>query len=81
MLLSYWLFVSDSPHTAFEPWLLLAVFVPGFVIGGTLCAVPSCRDAGLWAFVASIFGIALLIYLDRSNSLLQYDRWIERGMP
>jgi len=80
VLTAYWL-TNDSKHTSFEPWLLLAVFIPGFVIGSTFCVVPSCRPSGAWTFIASLLGIALLFYLDRSNSLLQYDRWIQRGMP
>ncbi len=71
---------SDSNHTAFEPWLLVAVFIPTIVFGAV---VISRRQfvAGVVAISIGASGLALLTYIDRTNTMVQYDRWLSRGMP
>lgn len=76
---------NDSGHTAVEPYLALALFVPVFLVGAFQFRSSHSRKRPVWpcvfAMVIGMAGICLLIYLDTSNTLVQYDRWIQRGMP
>jgi hypothetical protein len=72
---------NDSGHTGFEPWLLSLPFVSAFLLGAAGLITRSARRPALFASVAALAGLALLFYFDYCNVLLQYDRWIERGMP
>ena len=72
---------KDSNHTALEPWLLTVVFVPTTLLGGVSAFNRDLRFAAAIAIGAGIAGMSCLAYLDITNTLLQYDRWIERGMP
>ncbi len=78
-------FTNDSGHTGVSPYLALAVFIP-VVITGAVCTFVRMKVRGslvcsLLAVLIGCGGIVLLIYLDRSNILLQYDVWLLRGMP
>ncbi|MBX7211458.1 MAG: hypothetical protein K1X78_24345 [Verrucomicrobiaceae bacterium] len=79
--LAVYTFQNDSHHTGFEPWLLLAAFIPAAFVGGTLLLVPGCRAAAIFACITGFGGIGLLCYLESSNRLIQYDRWLQKGMP
>ena len=57
--------VNGSGHTAFNPYSALMVFGPVTIVVGV---------------VVGVIGSGLLVYLDRSNTLLQYEIWIQRGM-
>ena len=76
---------NDSGHTGIDPYRLLVVFVPVAIIG--LIHLAAVRSPGhhRWlavsAFTIGLLGVVFLVYLDRSNTLLQYEVWIERGMP
>ena len=72
---------NGSGHSGFEPWLLSVVFVASLIIGFAALFSSRSRTAAIVACVAGIAGLALLFYLDRFNVLLQYDRWLQRGMP
>src|ERR1051326_3592190 len=62
---------SNSNHTSFEPWLLVIVFIPT-VVFGVVAIGRRFVAAGL---------LAVLTYIDRTNTMVQYDRWLSRGMP
>ena len=74
-----------SGHTGVNPYLALVVFVPTVLVGAIdwFHKRTDRRAAAmsLFALCAGIAGILLLVYLDRSNSLLCYETWIRRGMP
>jgi len=76
---------NESGHTGANPYLALAVFVPAAVVGvarvtaGRLWRLRAWP--GLLAIAIGCAGVALLIYLDRTNTLLQYEVWLARGMP
>ncbi len=76
---------NDSGHTSVNPYLALALFVPVAVAGILHLTFLRSSGAARWcailAVVIAIAGTGLLIYLDQSNMLLQYDVWCERGMP
>lgn len=70
---------SDSPHTAFDPYGTFAIFLP---LGmAAAAAFKTNRKASAVALTVAIFGIALVVVLDQTNRLVQYDRWVNRGMP
>ncbi|MHC4607370.1 MAG: hypothetical protein ACYTAF_10655 [Planctomycetota bacterium] len=76
---------NDSGHTGLDPYHALAFFVP-LAAAGAAHFVYSLRKgegklAGLIALVTGLAGVALLVYLDVSNTLLPYEVWIRRGMP
>jgi hypothetical protein len=73
--------INGSGHTAYEPWWLAAPYGVTLVLGIAGVLSGWSRKAGVAAFIASLLGLILLVVLDRCNVLLQYDRWIERGMP
>jgi|TARA_B100000959_G_C14994041_1_gene629320 peptidoglycan/LPS O-acetylase OafA/YrhL len=78
-------FQNDSGHTGFDPYTTLVVFVP-VVLAGILRLVmqrgnTAARWCALCAVLVGITGVVLLVYLDQSNTLLQYEVWIQRGMP
>ena len=76
---------NSSGHTGWEPFTSLVLFVPLAVVGA-VCFVMRHRFAGVarasvCALAVGLAGIALIVTLDRNNRLVQYDRWIHRGMP
>ena len=71
----------DSNHTGHEPWLLLGIFIPTLAFGIAAFRRRCSRWAAALACLLGVAGIAVLFYLDRFNVLVQYDRWLERGMP
>ena len=72
--------MSDSNHTGFEPWLLVSVFLPTVVLG-VLAFGRRFIVAGLLAMLLGAVGMAVLTYIDRTNTMVQYERWLSRGMP
>lgn len=75
---------NESGHTGIDPYLALVVFVPAAVTGVIQLALSGSlglpRWPGLAAVFFSVFGIGLLVYLDVSNTLLQYEVWVSRGL-
>jgi hypothetical protein len=71
---------SNSNHTSFEPWLLVIVFIPT-VVFGVVAIGRRFVAAGLLAMLIGASGLAVLTYIDRTNTMVQYDRWLSRGMP
>lgn len=81
MLLLSYLRGKDCNHTGFEPWLLCIIYVPTAIVGFTALRRGSrLSSVGLACFVG-VGGMALLFYLDYFNVLVEYERWINRGMP
>ncbi len=76
---------NETHHTGLDPYLALVVFAPVAVIGIAHLALVRSAGAARWCalltFVIGIAGVGLLVYLDQSNTLLQYEVWCERGMP
>ena len=73
---------NESGHTSFDPWTGLEVFVPSLILGLARLALQGRGDLWGWmAIAAGTAGIILLAWLDHSCVLLQYEVWIDRGMP
>jgi len=76
---------NSSGHTGWEPFTSLLLFVPLALGGGLGFALrhrcPGLARAGLGALAVGLAGLVLIITLDRTNRLVQYDRWIQRGQP
>ena len=77
--------LNSSHHTGWEPFSSFILFVPLVLCGSAAVLARSTRPAllvpGLVAILAGLLGLAVVVYLDQSNRLVQYDRWIQRGMP
>jgi hypothetical protein len=76
---------NSSGHTGWEPFTSLILFVPLAVVGAVSLALRS-RFTGIagpsaFALAVGLAGVVLIVCLDRTNRLVQYDRWIQRGMP
>ena len=76
---------NQPGHTGANPYVALYVFIP-VLIAGVLCGVMRFRIRGsttrsVYAILIGSAGIIFLIYLDKSNTLLQYGVWLIRGMP
>jgi len=76
---------NQSGHTGANPYVALYVFIP-VLIAGVVCGIARFRFRGsttrsLYAILIGGVGIVFLIYLDKSNTLLQYSVWLIRGMP
>jgi hypothetical protein len=76
---------NSSGHTGWEPFTSLILFVPLAVVGAVCFALrdrfTGISRASVCALLVGMAGVALIITLDRTNRLVQYDRWIHRGMP
>ncbi|MEP6672234.1 MAG: hypothetical protein ABJF10_23930 [Chthoniobacter sp.] len=81
LALLYYKHGNDSNHTGFEPWLLSIVFVPTAAVGIAAVYRNSSRPLGIFACCVGIGCMVFLFYLDYFNILVQYERWIARGMP
>ena len=77
--------INPSHHTAWNPYALYIVLIPLFVIGLISSVVhrnkwPQLVPA-LLLILASLAGLVLILVLDKTNHLLQYEEWVRRGMP
>jgi hypothetical protein len=76
---------NDSNHTGAEPLHALFLFAPAALLGAA--TLPARRRfvgltlPAVCALAIGLFGVAFILWLDGSNRLVNYGRWIERGMP
>ena len=75
----------ESHHTGWEPFTSFFLFVPLIFCGVASVLARRTRPAlirpGIVAIAVGIIGLLAVISLGQSNRLVQYDRWIQRGMP
>jgi hypothetical protein len=69
-----------QPYRPTSRWFLVAVFIPTIVLGAVVIGRRQFV-AGVLAISVGASGLALLTYIDRTNTMVQYDRWLSRGMP
>jgi hypothetical protein len=76
---------NDSGRTGAHPWHALFVFLPVLLVGIVQIIVSRRAESGfrggLLAVIVALAGIALLVYLDLSNTLLHYREWAGRYTP
>ncbi len=72
---------NKSGHTGMDPYSFLLLFIPLFVIGLVGLRYQQARKYALTAVGIAVSGIVLLLVLDRTNTLVEYEAWIDRGMP
>ena len=82
--ISVYAFDNDSGHSAASPYLALAFFIPLVVDGFLNWVFSRGTDEPLWvslcAIITGIVGILFLVWLDKSNTLVQYEVWLVRKM-
>ena len=78
-----YLVINKSGHTSFDPYILLIIFIPSILISSyyIFSSDKFISVIAILSIATGLTGIILLMYLDFTNSLLQYDIWIKRGMP
>src|SRR5690348_3965786 len=76
---------NRSGHTGWEPFTSFVVFAPLAAAGGGLFLGrrrwPDVARASVAALVVGVTGMGLVVWLDQSNRLVQYERWLKRDMP
>jgi len=83
--MGYYSVQNKSGHTSFDPYLANLVFIPVAFSG--LFSVLNLMKQGkpvklaVISFLVGLFGILFLVYLDKTNTLLNYEVWLDRGMP
>jgi hypothetical protein len=85
LALSLYAALNRSGHTGWEPLMTLVLFVPTALAGAISLLFarrlgPIVRPATL-ALATGVAGITLVVWLDQTHRLVEYQRWIERGMP
>jgi drug/metabolite transporter (DMT)-like permease len=78
----YAIALNDSGHTGAEPFLTFLYFGPLFCL--SLFAWWKKRvlkRTAQFSAAAAIAGILLVVLLDVTNMLVQYQRWAKRGLP
>ena len=73
---------NSSAHTGMDPVWLYMYFIPLGIVGLASISMKWVSfKLSLVAIIVAILGVGSLLYLDKTNTLLSYDKWIERGMP
>ncbi|SRR6266516_4558388 len=76
---------NESRHTAVNPYILLAFFIPLIVVGIYFSATHNNyqinKQYGIVLTIIGLVALLLLVYFDKTNTLLQYEVWTKRGMP
>ena len=80
IIITLWLYVlkNNSGHTGFNLNWLYLFFIPLTLFG--IIKIKNNKLA-ITSIFLGILGIGSLAYLDKTNTLLQYNIWVERGMP
>ena len=80
IIIALWLYVlkNNSGHTGLNINWLYLFFIPLTLFG--IINIKNHKMAAASIFLG-ILGTSSLAYLDKTNTLLQYNIWVERGMP
>jgi drug/metabolite transporter (DMT)-like permease len=74
--------VNDSGHTGAEPFVAFLYFVPLLCVAVfVLWTRHLSKRTALFSASVAIVGILLVVLLDATNMLVQYERWAKRGLP
>ncbi|MBB4286056.1 hypothetical protein [Roseospira goensis] len=73
-------------HLGFSPYLGLGLALPGLGAGllglfGARLGAPRLRRVGAGLVILSLGLVAVLAAFDRFNILIDYETWLQRGMP
>lgn len=80
-LLIHFVSTHEGNHIGADPWMAAAVFLPSTALGIVVLKRDGFRQMALAAVLIGLSGLGYLWYIDYTNALLAYDRWIARGMP
>lgn len=82
LMLVYYDLGNKTAHTGSDPWWLLGLLAPVLITNFIFqfFGSPFKRILAISNLIC-LMGILYLIFLDYSGTLLQYERWIRRGMP
>jgi TctA family transporter len=71
----------EGNHTGADPWMAAVVFLPSTALGIVVLKRDRFRRMALAAVLIGLSGLGYLWYIDHTNTMLSYTRWIQRGMP
>lgn len=76
----FYLSGNSSNHTGVEFLLVLIPLATAFLVTAGL--LIKHRGKSIWAALAlNVIAVLFFIAIDHLNIMVQYDRWLERGMP
>ena len=80
IIVALWLYVlkNNSGHTGLNLNWFYLYFIPLTLFGIIKFKKHKMTAASI---LLGILGAGSLVYLDKTNTLLEYNIWIERGMP
>ncbi len=85
MLIAGYAAGNRAGHSGWEPFTALFLFIPIALLGAGSCLkrqkCAGVARASVCAVAIGLGGIALIVTLDRTNRLVEYERWLNRGMP
>jgi peptidoglycan/LPS O-acetylase OafA/YrhL len=81
VLLVTFVLTHEGSRTGEDPWMVSMVFVPSLALGGMLVCRDGIRKIALAAMAIGLCGVSYLWYIDHTNALVAYHRWIARGAP
>lgn len=75
---------NTTGQTAFNPYWGLLFFIPQALLGIWIIFFSADKHHtyrySAIALLVGLAGIALLVYLDTSNTLVEYNTWLQRHM-
>lgn len=74
--------LARTYHTGFEPYDLVVLYAMMTTFGVLrLIRAPKRRWVTVLLVAMSVASMATIVWLDRNNVVVEYNRWIRRGMP
>ena len=73
---------NEAGHSGFEPMLTLLLYTPvvAFGVVGVFAGRETLGEAAMLVLIG-IAGMTFGVFVSKLGILMQYERWIEAGMP
>ncbi len=80
--LGRYIYRNKTNHTGMDPWLAIPIFIASLLIGlMAFRADGKSRKLPILLLLLGVVGIAALFAVDHFNIMLEYNKWLKRGMP
>lgn len=77
--------MNKTAHTGFEPYDLYWLYIPAILLSlmwiGSAMRNKKIKGLIYACFLSAVTAMLYITWLDASNNLVQYDRWLQRGSP
>ncbi|MBM7114236.1 hypothetical protein I3V78_11815 [Archangium primigenium] len=71
---------TTDNHIGVDPWWASPLFLLTVLAGGTWWSANR-RAAGATLMILGVLSLVGILLLDRLDILVEYEAWLERGMP